>query len=260
MIVHTDWYSNDRSNDHGQEIKDICNLMRVSGKINRTASDLFWKNVVVSARLIHGDTIRGEKNMPRFQAFLFHWSPPIDRNVPGRLQIAEQETLENYLLNVQTVHLQICSTSLEEDERSLRSKSVGDFQFGRYARYCMSALRKSGNLTKVIIEIRTDETYMARLRDEDDTKRFRWHLEILELFRLCGVKLEIKAVSRGGDELQIEEACLVAYIEELQNLAGAAEVNWPAPKKRKRRAKSTAKALRAQEDIEPTDIKMEFED
>lgn len=210
---------------YDREIRNLYSLMSVSRQINRSASDVLWKNVIVSVKLVHSDAAKYlhsdaasyRSRSTTFKAFGFDWTPS-NRNVPARLNIAETETLENYLLNVKTIRLQLHSESLE-DERSFKTRSVGDSAFEEYASYFMSVLRKSGNLTKLLVDIRTSETYMNRIRTEKDTKRFRWHLDTLGLFMGFGVRLEVKAVDCDGDELQIGEASLVSYIQELQTLA-----------------------------------------
>ncbi|KAE9963428.1 hypothetical protein BLS_009305 [Venturia inaequalis] len=200
-----------------RRIKDVYNLMSVSRQVNRSASDVLWKNVIVTVKLIHSDVASYRSGSTTLKAFGFDWTPP-NRNVPARLKIAETETLENYLLNVKTVRIQLHSESLKS-ERSFKARSAGDKAFKEYASYFMSVLRKSRNLTKLLVEIKTDETYMSRFRFKKETKRFRWHLDTLGLFKGIGGRLEVKAVDCDGDELQIGEASLVSYIQELQTLA-----------------------------------------
>ncbi|QDS68644.1 hypothetical protein FKW77_001769 [Venturia effusa] len=225
--------------DLPSEVKDFCSLMSVCRQFHKSAKDVFWKNVVVSVDLTHDDIVQGERKITKLRAFGVDWAPTERRKIPCSWKALEEATLTAYLRNVQAVRLSILSTSLMDNERVLNSRSVGDRDFQEHAQYFISTLRATGRLRKLVINVQTDNEYLARIQCEEDTKRFRWHLEVLELFKFCGVELKIKAESRWSEgTLKIREASLVAYIQELQGLAKELEENAPAPRKRKRRVKT----------------------
>ncbi|TLD18738.1 hypothetical protein E2P81_ATG11648 [Venturia nashicola] len=232
---------------------NLLRLMSVSRKFNKSATEVFWKNAYVEVVLIHSDAHSSKPKTTALKAFMVEWTSTKDCNNPSSWKNLEQQTLAAYLCKARTVRFLIRSRYLKGSQRRLTTRSDGgDLDFQRHAQYFLSALRAAGKLTKLDVIIRPDCGYMADVWSKKTTKSFRWHLDVLELFKFCGVQLEVRTMGFFEEEVQIKEASVVSYIQELQTLALKAEVSKPAPMKRKRYTKAKVE--------KPAAVKVEIEE
>lgn len=86
VISAVDWYH--------EEIMDICNLMSLGKKFNISASDVFWKNVIIQVDLTHGDACWRRPKTTRLQAFGIDWILTQYRAIPARWKEFGEKTRE----------------------------------------------------------------------------------------------------------------------------------------------------------------------
>jgi hypothetical protein len=208
--------------------RDLRVLMLVSRTINKSATDVFWTNTIVHVNLVHEDASSDRHKQTRLDAFGLAWNPTMKRRTLTRLRSDERTAFKNILRNVKTVKLEITSRSLEYCVRRLDTTSVGDGDFKEYACYFLDALEDSTRFQRLIVDISSDTTYMARLYSKKDTKRVKWHLELFT--NLYGIQLEIRFVWMGS-VLEVKEPNLKDHIDQLCRSASTANVS---PEKEKR--------------------------